>query len=73
MRWQFIDPDLIDKSIFGLNKVYACKVAEWNGKSDVRGYSLNGWLTFADLLEYDPRKNKKLAYSKWYVFAVKGE
>ena len=72
MKWTFIDPALVDKKIFGLNEIFACKVAKWHYKYDVRGFYLKGWETHADLVEFDPITNKKLNVSQWYIFAAKG-
>lgn len=74
MKWKYIDPELIDKNIFGFkNKIIACKVAEWHCKSDVRGFQLKGWKTYAEISDVDPRNLKRLNTSKWFVYAVKGE
>ncbi len=74
MKWQFIDPEFVDKTIFGFNnKIIACKVALWHGKSDVRGFYLKDWRTFAELLDIDPRTGKELKQSKWFIYAAKGE
>jgi hypothetical protein len=74
MKWTFINPDFVDKNIFGFKyKIFACKVAVWHGKSDVRGYELKGWKTFAEVSDFDPRTEKQLKQSKWFMYAGKGE
>ena len=73
MEWTYLDPNTFDKDIFGFPvKVIALKVALWHGKYDVRQYHLSGWETVASLLEFDPRTNKLLKQSKWFVFCAKG-
>ena len=69
-----IDPELVDKNIFGFDhKIFACKVAKWHGKYDVRGFVLKGWRTFAELTDTDPRNGKALKESTWFIYAAKGE
>jgi hypothetical protein len=73
MIWTFIDPDYVDKNIFGFrHKIIACKVARWHGKSDIRGFHLNGWQTFAELLDVEPRNGNMLKESVWFIYAAKG-
>jgi hypothetical protein len=72
MKWTLLDPDLVDSSKFGLTKIHACKVAKWIGKSDIRGYQLRGWITYADLSEVDPKTKEQLTSSKWFIYAAKG-
>jgi hypothetical protein len=73
MKWTLLDPETIDSSIFGLSKLYAVKVAKWTGKSDIRGYQLSGWITYADLSDIDPISREKLQQSEWFIYAAKGE
>ena len=73
MKWYYIDPEFINKDLFGFDeKVYACKVAKWNKKEDIRTYSLKGWKVSVELSEIDPRKEKVLKKSKWFIYACKG-
>jgi len=74
MKWEFIDTDLVDKHVFGFtNKIFACKVAQWHGNSDIRGFELNGWKSFAELSDIDPINGKSLKRSKWFIYCAKGE
>jgi len=74
MTWTFINPDFVDKNIFGFsNKIFACKVALWHCKSDIRGFSLKGWQSFAELSDIDPRNGKLLKKSKWFIYCAIGE
>lgn len=74
MKWSFIDTCLLDKKIFGFkDKIFACKVAKWNGKSDVRGFQLQGWQTYAEISDVDPVTVKRLKKSKWFIYAAKGQ
>jgi len=73
MTWTFIDPETVNKTIFGFKeKVFCCKVAKWHCKYDIRMFQLKGWNTIGDLIEYDPITGNKLKNSQWYVFAAKG-
>ncbi len=73
MIWKFIDPQYVDKNVFGFrNKIIACKVARWHGKSDVRGFHLQGWQTFAECLDVNPINGHALKSSVWFIFAAKG-
>ena len=74
MNWTYLDPDMIDKNIFGFKyKIFAVKVAKWHCKFDIRGFRLNGWELYADLCEFDPRTGRELENSDWFIFAAKGE
>jgi hypothetical protein len=74
MKWTYLDPSSVHKDVFGFSrKIYALKVAMWHGKDDARLFRLYGWQTVASLLEFDPRTNKLLKHSKWFVFCAKGE
>jgi hypothetical protein len=74
MKWHYLDPDLVNKNVFGFrDKIFACKVAKWHCKSDVRGFTLKGWRTFAECCEFDPRSGKELKESTWFIFAAIGE
>ncbi|MDO9529933.1 MAG: hypothetical protein Q7J27_12370 [Syntrophales bacterium] len=70
--WFFIDPSTVDSNVFGLDEVYAVKVKEYVGNGDVRCFTLKGWKTFADLLDYDPRTGRKTTRAKWFIFAAQG-
>lgn len=50
----------------------ALKVKQHSGSGDVRGFSLRGWETLADLGEYHPVTSKYLGRSVWFVYAAKG-
>jgi hypothetical protein len=73
MKWKYIEPDRVDKSIFGFQKLVAVKVAKWHGNHDIRAFSLKGWKTFADLTDTDPITNQRLKCSEWFIYAGKGE
>jgi hypothetical protein len=72
MKWTILEPEVIDSSIFGLSKIYAIKVAKWTGQSDIRGYKLRGWITYADLTDFDPITKEQLKTSEWFIYAAKG-
>lgn len=72
MSWEFIDPQSVNSRVFALSEVHAVKVKKFDGNGDVRSFSLKGWITYADLMDIDPRTGKKLKCSGWYVFAAKG-
>jgi hypothetical protein len=72
MKWTLLDSNLVDSSIFGLSKIYTVKVAKWTGKSDIRGYQLRGWVTYADLSEVDPITKEQLKTSEWFIYAAIG-
>ena len=71
VKWHFIDPQTVNKYVFGLDVVFAVKVKRHiNG--DVRGFYHRGWECFADFVEYSPISGKKLKQSQWYIFCAKG-
>lgn len=72
MKWQFIEPDTVNHSVFGLDNVTAVKCKKYDGKGDVRCFSLRGWETFADFVEYHPVTGKYLGHSEWWIYAAKG-
>jgi hypothetical protein len=72
MAWKFIDPRSVAPRLFGLSEVYAVKVKKYDGRGDVRCFRLKGWAIFADLMDIDPRMEKQMYRSEWFVFAAKG-
>jgi len=72
MSWKFIDPQSVNSRVFALSEVHAVKVKKYDGDSDVRNFGLKGWVTYADLMDIDPRSGMKLKSSEWFVFAAKG-
>lgn len=72
MSWKFIDPQTVNAQMFALSEVHAVKVKKFDGDGDVRNFGLKGWVTYADLLEIDPRTGKRLKKSEWFLFAAKG-
>jgi hypothetical protein len=55
MKWTHLENDL--------------KVAKWTGKGDVRGFSLRGYNTSADLIDFNPVTGEDIKTSTWFVFA----
>ena len=74
MKWTYLDPATVDKSIFGYKRsIYTVRVAKYHGKFDVRSFRLKGCDLFADLLNYNPVTGKSLKQSVFFIFAAKGE
>ena len=73
MKWKFIAVESFKPSVFGLNVLFAVKVARWHGKSDVRGFYLKDWISIAEFLDYDPMTGKDLKIARWFIFCAIGE
>jgi hypothetical protein len=72
-EWKFIDPTGINPEVFGLNRVFACKVKPYDCQSDENIARTRGWELFADLVEICPINGRKLEESTWYLFAAQGQ
>ena len=73
VKVHFIDTDIVNPSVFGLDDVTAVKCKKHDGKGDVRRFSLRGWETFADCVEYHPVTGEYLGHSEWWIYAAKGK
>ena len=71
-KWTFLEPTAVNPKVFGFIKILAVKIKKHTEDYDVRLFSLRGWNTFADLMDYDPRTGKKLDMPEWFIFAAKG-
>jgi len=57
MKWFFLENNI--------------KVAKYNKSDDIRTFSIKGYQTYSDLLDYCPITNKHLSVPQWYIFKTK--
>lgn len=73
MKWHYLNPCDFNNNQFGLKNIKAIKVAKWHCNYDARAFQLKNWITYADLIDFNPISGRETKESNWYIYAIKGD